>query len=326
MALGKEFQPKVKSADSVLVGVAQVRIGKPSTRDAEAAAVMAVQSVGQSALKSVNLQSGLPINIIKPTRTGNTGMPNAATPFVSSGTYTGEYDGCFIIRKMGTDYSIFGPDGVEDAGVTIAEITAGYSMMVAGVASGATITGVIDTPAEGDTWVVPVWAAGEKSNDQTAIVTPYSMFSTDAESVGGLTEASFTPAVDEVKTLESGFPSTVDASMITKTSVEISFGALEYTNSNLQYLRDMISGVINDSAQMSLPVEVVMQTRGGDLITFWCPNASLSNLPAIAPTNDFSTMTWTLKASTQTEEANYSATYNKWLTESPIFSELVYIH
>lgn len=323
MALGKEYQPKVKSADSVLVGVAQVRVGKPSTRASEAASVNNVQSVGMSTLKSVSLRSGPSINIVKPTRTPNT---SAGDTFASSGTYTGMYDGAFIIRFDGADYSIFGPDGVEDVAVTVAEITSGYDMLVGGAASGATITGVATTPALGDTWIVPVWSTGAKTNDQTAIVTPYSMFSTDAESVGGLTEASFTPSVDETKTLESGFPSTVDASMITKTSVEISFGSLEYTNANLLYLRDMISGVINDSEQMALPVEVVMQTRGGDLITFWCPNASLSNLPAIAPTNDFSNMTWTLSAATQTEETDLSETYNKWLTEAPIFSELTYIH
>jgi|LGVE01.1.fsa_nt_gb hypothetical protein len=323
MALGKEYQAKVNSAENVLVGVAQVRVGKPSTRNSEEAVIKSVQSVTQSTLKAVTLRSGLSINVVKPTRIAN---ESTSDDFVSSGTYTGDYDGAFIVRFDGTDYSVFGPDGVETTGVTIVEITAGYDMLVATAATGATITGTAVAPAVGDTWVIPVWSAGEKTNEQTRIITPYSMFSTDNESVGGLVDSSFTPSLDEVKTLESGFPSTTDATIITKTSVEVTFGALEYTNANLVYLRDMISGIINDAASSALSVEVVAQTRGGDLITFWCPNAELSNLPSIAPTNDFSTMTWSLKASTQSAEVELSEVYNKWLTEAPIFSELTYLH
>jgi len=327
--LGKEYQPMVKNVNGVLVGVAQVRVGRPSVRDAGTAAIKAVQFVGTSE-KKTDTSTGASIDYIKPLdmSTGGT-LPTGCT-LTSAGTYTGAYDGCFIIRAVdATSVDIFAPNGYKDAGVllTAFDIEA-YDMKTASAAtSGATITGVpATTVTAGMTWIVPVWAGSAVDKVQTGIVSPYSMFASSAESVGGLKSASFTPKLDSLKTLESGFPAEVQDRIVEKTSVDVKFESQEYTNANIAYLREMVSKVINDAKMSSIPVEVVCRTRGNTLVTFWIPNAGLTQFPEVAPQNDYSSLTWEMGASKQTEITGESAEYNVWLKNASIYTELSYIH
>lgn len=330
--LGKEYQAQVKDASSVLVGVAQIRVGKPSIRDAGTAVIKAVQFVGLSNLVT-DTSTATSVDIVKKGDMSTGGVLPAGCTMVSGGTYnttSGTYDGCFIIRAVSaTAVDIFGPNGYKDAAVLISSFASSPKDMKLGTAtaSGVTIQGVpATTVTAGMTWVVPVWSGAASSDVQTGIVSPYSMFSGSTESVGGLKAASFTPRIDSIKTLESGFPSEVQDRIVEKTSVDIKFEALEYNNANIQYLKNMVSQVINDAVLPSVPIEIVMRTRGNTLVSFWIPNAGITQFPAYAPTNDYSSLPWEMGAAKMTEITAETDTYNVWLKNAPIFVELTYIH
>lgn len=327
--LGKEYQPQVKDASSVLVGVAQVRIGKPSVRDAGTAAIKSVQFVGTSNI-SVDTSTGASIDVVQVGDMSTGGVKPAGCTLASAGTYTGTYDGCFIIRATSaTLVDIYGPNGYKDAGITITSFSATPKDMKTGAAatSGATLQGVpATTITAGMTWIVPVWAGTAQDKVQTGIVSPYSMFSGAAESVGGVKSASFTPKIDSIKTLEAGFPSETFDRIVEKTSVDLKFDALEYNNSNVAYLKNMVSQVINEAKLPSVPVEVVMRTRGNQLVTFWVPNAGITQFPSYSPQNDYSSLPWELGANKMTEITGETDTYNVWLKSAPIFVELGYTH
>jgi hypothetical protein len=88
--LGAEYQAKTKDVTGVLVGVSQIRLGKASVRDAGTALVKAGQAVTQSTLKAVEASDGSTVQVIRPTTLANSGTAVLAT----SGSYTGNYDGC----------------------------------------------------------------------------------------------------------------------------------------------------------------------------------------------------------------------------------------
>lgn len=310
--LGKEYQAKVKQASNVLVGVAQVRVGKPSVRDAGTAVTGTPQVVVPSTINSAG--------VLIPDSTSTKSTDVAIT---TGGSYTGDVDGNIIIRSDGTDLTVYSPQGV-------ATSVSGLSL-TAETVDGVELTGDFDGSVEGDTYIVPVWSGSAQNKPQTGIATPYSMFSGSTNSIGGLRSASFSPSLDDVKVLESGFPAEVDDRIVTKTSVKVSFEALEYTNDVMGYLKDMVSSIINDATYAAVPVEVVMRTRGNQLVTFWIPNANLESTPEIAPQDDFSSMTWELGGAKMTEIANPTAdaaiaTYNKWLAAQYIYRELTYVH
>lgn len=334
--LGKEYQPVVKNAGGVLVGVAQVRIGKSSIRPAGTAIVGAPQAVTQSNVVT-DVTDGV-TKVVKPTNQPNTGTATIAT---SATVYTGKYDGCFIIRVVSAgltgDIEIFAPNGYRSA--TVLEggaLTAFAPKMNSTEDSGITITASFNNHEAGDTWVIPVWTGSAIDRVQTCIVSPYSMFRGSNESVGGLKSASFQPKLDSIKTLESGFPEAVSDRIVTKTSAQLKFESLEYTNTNIKTLRDSISMVINESQLPSVSAEIVMRTRGNDLLTQWVPNAGITSAPTYAPTNDYSTLSWELECVHQTEImaindfASLSVAelniFNAWLRNTAIFSELSYIH
>lgn len=330
--LGKEYQAQVKDASSVLVGVAQVRVGKPSVRDAGTGVIKALQFVGTSTLLT-DTSTGTSVDVVRPADQSTGGTLPAGCTVTSGGTYSttdGKYDGCFIIRAVdATHVDIFGPNGYKDAGIlTSAFASAPKDMKLASsTASGVTIQGVLATTiTEGMTWVVPVWSGAAQDKVQTGIVTPYSMFSAAAESVGGLKSASFSPRIDSIKTLESGFPSEVADRIIEKTSVDIKFESLEYNNANIGYLKNMVAQVINEAKMPSVPMECVLRTRGNTLISFWVPNAGITQFPSYAPTNDFSSLPWEAQAGKMTEITGETDTYNVWLKLAPIFTELTYKH
>lgn len=328
--LGKEFQPLVKDASSVLVGVAQVRVGRPSIRPVGTAAIKAVQFVGTS-LKLTDTSTGSSIDYIKPDDMSTGGSLPAGCTLASAGTYTGAYDGCFIIRALSsTTVDIFAPNGYKDAAVLISTFASTpVDMKLAATAgtSGCTIVGIpATTVTAGMTWSVPVWSGLAQDKVQTGIVTPYSMFSGSNESVGGLKAASVTPKIEAIKTLESGFPAVISDRVVEKTSVDVKFDAFEYNNVNIAYLKTVVSQVINDAVLPSLPVEVVMRTRGNSLVCLWIPNAGVTQFPSYAPTNDFSSLAWELGATKLTEVSSETNTYNVWAKYAPIMSELTYVH
>lgn len=325
--LGKDYQAMVKDANTVLVGVAQVRVGLPSIRSAGTAITKALQFVGTSTMIA-DTSTGATINYLDPLdmSTGGT-LPTGCTATVT-GTYTGAYDGCFILRYNGTTWDIFSPAGYQDAAVTTASITSGKAMnILSATASGLTITGVMaTTPTSGQTWIIPVWSGTAQNKNQTGIISPYSMFQGSNESVGGLKSATFTPKLESIKTLESGFPSLVADRVIEKISVECKFEALEYNNANIANLKNMVLQITQQFAIPALPVEVVMRTRGNNLVSFWIPNASLQSVPSYSPTNDYSSLSWELGATKSTEITGETAAYNTWLRNANIYEELTYLH
>lgn len=360
--LGKNYQAIVKDSSTVLVGVAQVRIGKPSIRTGIAAEVRPLAAVGKTDRVADVTDTG--VMLVKP-RTNYFGSTNkntctdtaaaAFTVTVATG-YTGRFDGCFIIRGTAagdtgltgsdatpaTSIEVYAPNGYKQT-ITLTNnktfsITT-LNMSSTPTTSGLQLTGTATASINcGDTWVIPVWCdtvgANAIDRNQTLICSPFSMFQAANESVGGLKDASFTPKIDSVKSLESGFPAEVVDKVIEKTSVDIKFSSLEYTNANLAYLKNVISNVINEAKMPGLPCEVVMRTRGNELVTFWCSNSTVNQFPSYAPTNDFSSVSWEMEAARMTEITQLPAgdtttdltTLNAWLRNSRIYQELTYVH
>lgn len=319
----KQYQPIVKNAADVLIGVAQVRVGLPSLRDIVVASAGPLQRVTQSTV--ITDETDGVTQIVRPGTVLSTGTITTGTV---AGVYTGPLDGAFILRfATATTVDVYAPDGSRDAAVPVASFTAGYALKLEGAAvSGLTLTMTIATPAVGDTFILPAWSGTAQNKVQTGIICPYSPFRGSGNSVGAVKSASFSPKVDSVATLEAGFPSEVYDRIVTKTSVGVKFEAQEYMNANLSSLKNMVSMIINESKVGAVPVEIVMRTRGNSLISFWIPNANAENLPEIAPTNDYSSFSWELAGARMTEVAGGSATYNAWLRNTYIYRELQYVH
>ncbi len=335
MALDRGTQPIVKNAGGVLVGVAQVRVGLASKRAAGTAVVGTPVAAGKSVKVATSLDAS--VYCVKPQEVY---ADNAGTAVLAAtGTYSGKIDGAFIVRAVdATNVDVFSPYGYMTT-ATIASFNAAPVAlnMVSGTASGISLQ--ITTPsavAAGDTWVIPVFSSSAMDMAQTGIISPYSLFKGATNSVGGVKSATFSPKIDGIKTLSSGFPSYVADQIIDKVSVEMQWNGLEYTNTNLQTLKNMMNKVINEGELPSVSIEFVMRSREGKQISFWVPSATFSSLPSIAPTNDYSDVPYALTGLKQTEfmtdpttqlsVANDLARYNAWLNEAPIYRELNYIH
>lgn len=324
MALDRSTQPIVKDASGVLVGVAQIRVGKPSIRSAGTAVVGTATAVGQSDKILSTMDNTTYIVRPKTVYAANSGTATITT----SGTYTAKYDGCVIIRAIdSTNVNVFAPNNYMKTAALVGGVLTTYSVETAsGVASGLVIDAAFTGIAAGDTWVIPVWSGLAQDKNQTGIVTPYSMFSGSTYSIGGLKSAGFSAKINGVKKLETGFPAIVADQIIDSTGVSVNFEALEYTNANMNTLKSMMSEIINKGNIAAVPLEAVMRTRGGTLVTFWVPTATFTSLPELAPTNDYSSVKYELEALKQTEITGESAYYNTALAESYIYSELYYTH
>lgn len=318
MGINNQYQPRIKDVSGVLMGIAQIRVGLPSVRSGSTAVTKAVQAVGKSTLYTDS--GGVTVVKSSPVYTANVGT---GAPTVT-GDYTGSVDGCFIVRMInGTTGTIYAPDGTAAAFSAIAPIATDPAEF-----QGLTFAGTLTTPAAGDTWVVPVWADSTAGlvKVQTGITSPFSMFSGDNESVGGLASSSFAPKIDEKKELFTGFPAVSADVMVTKTSCTISFSAYEYNNANMAYLKNMVSSVINDAQMVAVPIEVVMMKKSGDLVTFWCPSCSLDTMPTYSPIDDYSKFDWAFTANKMTEITGAADTYNGFLRNTQVFYELTYKH
>lgn len=356
MALDRSTQPIVKSADGVLVGVAQVRVGRPSIRPASTGTNLATNLTLIACGKSdkVAAASNAAEYVIKPVTdsslfalnatAGNVNNAAVKPSVTATGTYTGKVDGAYIIRATGTlgkstDLASTTPatrlevtDPYGTVTYTPTGLVLGTAVMTASY--GITFTaGTFISPQVGDTWIVPVWSGAALNMQQTGIICPFSLFFDATDSIGGLKSASFAPKIDGVKKLESGFPSYVADTIIDKVSVDVSWAGMEYTNTKISLLKQMISRVINTGELSAISVEMVMRTRGGSLVRMWMPTATFTSLPTYAPTNDYSDVSFALSVLKQTEYTNAAsvdstlstaalATYNAWLSDSPLYSEL----
>ena len=360
--LGKDFQPIVKNAGDVLVGVSQIRVGKSSYRPAGTAVVGTPMAASKS--KIIIDESDGVTPIVVPISGLSSDVANTWTgqPVTVTGTYTGIYDGCFIVRAgayNGTlgdvltatgKVEVFAPNGFRTQLTLVAGAVASTAINLnnesSPTASGLSFAldfGATPTAKVGDTWVVPVWSGTAIDRTQTCIVTPFSMFRGANESVGGLKASSFTPKLDSVATLQSGFPSEVMDRIVTKTSAQLSFESFEYTNQNIQVLKDIVSQIINEARMPACPVELVARTRGNTQVSFWIPNAGISNAPTYAPTDDYSTLSWEMEVVSQTEIAkngDFAALpssgipsspkeyeiFLAWLRAVPLYQEVLYKH
>lgn len=324
MALDRSTQPIVKDASGVLVGVAQIRVGKPSIRSAGTASVGTATAVGQSdkLLSTVD-------NTTYFVRPKAVYAANAGTASITvSGTYTGSYDGTIIIRAVdSSNVEIYAPNNYFKSQALVGGAMTSVSVMLTAVlASGLTIDATFTGLTAGDTWAIPVWSGAAQNKNQTGIVSPYSMFSGSTYSIGGLKSAGFSAKINGVKKLETGFPSLVADQIIDSTSCSMSFEALEYTNANMNTLKTMMNEIINKGNIAAVPLEAVMRTRGGSLVSFWVPTATFTSLPDISPQNDYSSIKYELEALKQTEITGENTYYNTALAESYIYSELYYTH
>lgn len=348
MALDRSTQPIVKDASGVLVGVAQVRVGQPSIRSAQTA-VNAIKLIAAGKSDRKMGTSDNTVAVIKPTSLyAANSLATPALTGVSAGQYTGKIDGAFIFRATAADnitaaedasasaataLQVYSPYGVKVLSDVDLVLTAQALTMDGSIASGLSVSADFTGAKVGDTWVLPVWSPAALNIQQTGIVSPFSLFYDATDSVGGLKSASFQPKIDGIKKLESGFPSYVSDQIIDKVSVDVSWAGLEYTNTKLSLLKQMIARVINNGELSAISVEMVMRTRGGSLVRMWIPSCTFSSLPTYAPTNDYSEVSFQLSALKQTEFSTIPATldalsaaslkiYNGWLSDSNIYSEL----
>lgn len=349
--IDRSLQPIVKDSSGVLVGVAQIRVGKPSIREAGTAVnAPALVAVGKSNKKMAVADST--VCLVRPTtvyqKNGTAAGVVTATPAVTiSGAYSGKVDGALIVRATATAGAGIKAEAAGDADADVLEIFNTYGELVytstakvlgtpACVIQGLTLGATFVSPKVGDTWVIPVWAGNSLNMNQTGIISPFSLFYDATDSIGGLKSASFQPKIDGIKKLESGFPSYVADQIIDKVSVDVSWSGYEYTNSKLSLLKQMISRVINTGELSSISVEAVMRTRGGQLVRMWIPSATFTSLPTYAPTNDYSDVAFAMSALKMTEYTTLTDTgldaldaaklkiYNGWLADAAIYNELSY--
>ncbi|BCS54036.1 hypothetical protein [Geobacter sp. SVR] len=348
MALDRSTQPIVKDASGVLVGVAQIRVGKPSIREAGTAVVAPkIVAVGKS--QKAMAVSNNSVCLVKPNVVWSANGLAAAPNATIDGEYTGKIDGCIILRAAAVTGNVAETSSSSTASAiecfdtygrrTIA--TGSYPAGVTATIQGVTITADFTGANVGDTWVLPVWTGAAISIQQTGIVSPFSMFYDATDSIGGLKSASFQPKIDSVKKLQSGFPSYVADQIVDSVSVEVQWNGYEYTNSKLALLKQMIARVINTGELSAISVEMVMRTRGGSLVRMWLPTCTFMALPTYAPTNDYSDVQFHMSALKQTEFSTITTAmgldslvttgapselqiYNAWLSDAPIYQELAY--
>ena len=335
------YQAQVRDSNSVLVGIAQIRIaGQTSIRalgvpaaTLAAAASSAVQAVGRS-VSTADATDPLQF-IVRPATiyTANA----AANPItgITGASYSGAVDGCYIVRVGDKSAVADGTTVVTTTGkVTIwsttgvwTEVTltgfAGSSTAIDGLTIAMTLSASYKI---GDTWVIPVVSGSAQATNQTGIISPYSMFKGATNSIGGLKDASWDPKIDSIQTLESGFPAQINDQIIAKVSAGIKFGAFEFNSTLALVLRGMLNSAMSTGDIQAVAAEVVFRTRGGSLITYWCPSCTLLDAPTIAPQNDFSTISWNLRVNDQIEAGNTAAAYAAWLRNSQMYYELGYTH
>lgn len=325
MAIDRSVQPIVKDASGVLVGVAQIRVGLPSIRPAGTAIVRPIVAVGKS--KKVTAALDSVTEVVKPADiyAANAG----AGTFTITGTYTGAQDGTFILRaSTATTLEVWSPLGFKDSNITIAagSFASTAINVSSGTPSGLSVSASgLASVAEGDTWIISVWSGMAQNNSQTSIISPFSPL-TSTNSVGGLKASKIGFNIGSVKKLTSGFPEYVADQVIDSTSVSVSWESLEFNNSSIQTLRNMMNSVINEGNIAAVPVEVLCRTRGGALYAYWCPSTNFSKFPEISPTNDFSSSNYEMEALKMTEITGAQAYQNAWLTEAPLYQENRFTH
>lgn len=312
-------QAAVKDSSTALVGIAQVRLALNTSMRAALTNVIAaatpLSAVGKS---TMFLDATDSTEIVIPQVVYQANGATSSTA-VAAGTYTGSVDGCFILRVLSaTTGTLYAPDGTKTA-------VAALAVLAPGAVQGITITGAIVGGAAGDTFILPVVANTVQNSNQTGIVSPYSMFKGSTNSVGGLTDSSWEPKLDNIAKLESGFPSNVNDSIITKTSAGIKFTAQEYGNPVVSVLRYMANAAIGLGDLHSVAAEIVFRQRSGNLITYWCPSCNLQSVPTLSAKNDFSTVAWDLSVNKQVQGTAVT-TYGAWLRNTPMFFELQYPH
>lgn len=352
MALDRSTQPIVKDASGVLVGVAQIRVGRPSIRGAVAAPTVGTKLLPVGKSNKQKALSNTDVIVVKPTTVYSANGLTTPPSVTVGGTYTGKVDGNLIIRACTAANAGVKEEAVTSTNTATAaekiEIFDMYGKLAytttalsVGVPTctiyGITLDAADFTSAKvGDTWVIPCWTNAAINIQQTGIVSPFSMLDA-TDSIGGMKSASFQPKIDSVKKLQSGFPSYTADQIIDSVSVSIEWSGYEYTNSKLALLKQMISRVINTGELSSISVEVVMRTRGGSLVRMWVPSCTFSTLPTYSPQNDYSDVTMAVEALKQTEfstittsmgldalSASDLAIYNAWLSDSYLYNELTY--
>lgn len=340
--IDRSVQAVPRDVGGVLVGVAQVRVGKPSIRIANASNGAGVPvGVGKSVTSNVTNNS-LVVETVQPATVyaANAG----AITFTVNGTYTADYDGAFILRATSaTNIDVYSPAGFKHTTsitVSAGSFSAFTLNIVSGTAAGTTFTVAgsgITGLAAGDTWIIPVWSPSAstafKSTNQSGIICPWSTL-TSSDSVGGLKSSKLGFAIGSTKKLSAGFPSAVYDQVIDETSVSLDFDSLEFNNGAISTLRAMMNEVINNGNIAAIPLEILCRTRKGDLFTYFVPSANFSKFPEISPTNDFSSTSYGFTALKQTEvtpvdvsnPTTAEKTYNAWLSVAPMYQENRHTH
>jgi len=331
MAVAKKFQPVPVDAGKVLLGVAQVRLSPPSVRAAGTAVIKAVRQVPDSTISTVTgVDGSTSVKIVVPSTTlSNTGITST---LAASGTYTGTRDGAFIIRvktlsaAAGATADIFSPTGYVEEDVAL-PLTNKNLNIESATTSGVLVSGNVTAGGVvGQTFIIPVVSGSAQDSIQTNIICPYSIFSEANESAGALRDSKFSPKVDSQEIFEAGFPAETYSSVITKTSVAVSFTASEFSNTNIDHLRSLMSSVINDSKMGAVACEIMLAASDGTLYSYYVPSAKLETFPEFAPTNSYSAQSWSLNAARQTQVSGGAVVSNTWLTNTKVFYEGDYEH
>ena len=317
------FAANVKDSSTSLVGIAQVRIASvTSSRAAGTATPIAAATPLVAVGKSTTITDATDeiTKIVRPVSPYAVNAASAAPVAVAAAGYTGSVDGCFIlVIDSPTVCSLYAPDGTKTAGTVVT------GAITVGPSQGVTVSGTATGTAAGDTWVLPVIAATAQASAQTGIVSPYSMFKGSLNSVGGLTDSAWMPKIENIAKLESGFPSTVNDQIVTKTSAGIKFTAQEFSGGVVGVLSNLVDAAMLGDLQ-AIAAEIVFRDKGNRLTTYWCPSCTIVNAPEISAKNDWSVVPWELTVNDQVETGAVNSTHAAWLRNSNLYTRLFYTH
>jgi len=276
-------QPLTNDVANLGIGMFQVRVGKPSRRNAVAAEV-------------------------KP---GRMVMKAGATENVMTGTgpYTGALDGAYIfeVTDNTTDtvtVSWWGPgdDPTVAAPNTGLDITGGSL-----VEEGLTVTMTSDLTVDntvGDKYVVGVYHANASDLITTGVVSPYSFLSKD-DNVGAIQSASL-ETNPTYKDHYSGYPKVKDLQMLESSTVtiksaleEISADTAAFNTGYAVNLWDILFDASVTGSLYNVPVEIVAELVTGGTLSFWFPNCQVTPEGDFAPGDEWASMPFALESQVQ---------------------------
>ena len=294
-------QPMTKDVGNLGIGMFQVRVGKPSRREAGTMVI-------EPAQKRVN----------------GTGWDDTNTNPVatSSGDYVGALDGAYIVEitnATGPIATVTEPDGTETASVDFSTSVGTPVVLGDGVELSFDSVDVAGFEI-GCVWVVGVYTPDAISNLVTGISSPYS-FLTKADSVGAIQSASL-ETNPTYKEHYSGFPKISDLIMLESSTVTVNT-AVEEVNADTALITtgyavnlfDILFDASVNGTLYNVPVEIVANMATGGVISFWLPNCQITPQGEFSPGQEWASMQFAFESQVQGASSGIYRLYRQDLVQ-----------